>query len=336
MPLQSSTSNKLETLVKLAKQSEEAGRTQDAITKFEEAAALDPSQLFLFEELASLYMQAAQPDDAELVLRKAVNLSPDAGFEKYFYLAQLLGNTDEALSNATKGIDVMKAEIRSLSASRKNRKEELQQFLVSAHCSIAEICLGIIEDSNDPALAQTMDIQVEKEILQALAICTENSISEQEALIALANLRLSQARIEDAREAMNRVLSTMSNGLRMLEQKKFSDAVLVEAMETLPPLDIRIAIGKQLMEVALWIEAEAVLSSVLHECDFNVEVWYLLAVTNWKLSRLNEARECLEQTQITLQRPDGYDGVLEADMIDKLHNELKKISANRVHDGMEE
>ncbi|KAI0558128.1 hypothetical protein FGB62_233g016 [Gracilaria domingensis] len=297
-------------LLKDAKAYETAGQMQDAVSKLEQAVSLKPDDSEIYEELASLYLQLTRSDDALQAFRMAIKLKPNEGFEKYTYLAQLLGNTEEAVVSTRKGIELIKMEIMSIDKSEKARLQELREFQASAHCAVAEIFLGVIEERNDPALAKKLDVEVEKEIMEALALSVEGSASEQESLIALANLRLSQGRTVDAKEAMDDI----------------SDALIVSAMEKLPPMEIRIAVGKQLMEVDLWAEAEAVLSSVMYECDFNVEVWYLIAVTHWKRRQVSAARECLEQTRAILQRPDGYDGELEEVMIDKLYEELEKIS----------
>lgn len=316
----------VEDLVRDARVLEASGDIQQAVSKLEEAVNQKSADAGLLEELASLYMQATRSDDAERTLRMAISLQPETGFEKYAYLAQLLGNTEEAVSHARKGIEIIKADIMSLDKSEDDRIQQLRRYQASAHCATAEICLGVIEESNDPALAERMDLEVEKEIMEALALSTEGSDSEQEALIALANLRLSQGRELEARESMVRVLRRMSDSLTMLEREDITDDVIVSAMESLPAMEIRIAVGKQLMEVQMWSEAESVLSSVMYECDFNVEVWYLLAITHWKRKQPSEARECLEQTRAVLGRPEGYDGELDEYMIDRLYAELEKIS----------
>lgn len=324
--LKQSPTVSVEDLLRDARVHEASGNIQEAVSKLEEAVSLRSTDAALYEELASLYMQATRSDDADRALRIAISLQPESGFEKYAYLAQLLGNTEEAVSYARKGTELIRADIMSLDKSQHDRIQELRQYQASAHCATAEICLGVIEESNDPALAERMDVEVENEIMEALALSTEGSDSEQEALIALANLRLSQGREFDAKDAMVRVLGRMSDGLSMLEREDIADDVIVIAMESLPAMEIRIAVGKQLMEVKMWAEAESVLSSVMYECDFNVEVWYLLAITHWKRKQLSEARECLEQTRAILRRPDGYDGELDDDMVDRLYEELDKIS----------
>lgn len=313
----------VESLLSTARQLEENAQFEQAIEHFEKALQQRPQDADLQEEIASLYMQVARPDDAERAFRSAISARPDSGFEKYAYLAQLLGNTREALAHAQRGLELIRAEQSSMGDSiDEQRVEELRGFEASSHCAIAEICLGIVEDSNDAAVAAELDVEVEKSVMAALALSTEGSDLEVEATLSLANLRLSQGRREDARIGMHRVLKCMAGGLQQLEQGDGSDETVGRALESLPSLEMRIAIGKQLVEVELWFAAISTLGSVMWECDFNVEVWYLLAVAYWKLGDHGEARNALEQTRSVLKSAEGYDGELEEEMIDKLYKEL--------------
>lgn len=311
-------------MLQKAREYEASGNFDEAVPLFEKALALRSSpDVELCEEIASAYMQAGRPDDAERMFRGAVSAEPNSGFEKYAYLAQLLGNTEEALQLARRGIEIMRADVMSLdSNAEQDQITELRKYEASAHCAVAEICLGIIEDSNDPEVAKRLDVEVEKAVMAALGLSEEGSESEVEAMLSLANLRLSQGRRDDAIESMKRVLLRMSPGLEMLETGDNSDATIGRALALLPSLEFRIAVGKQLIEVEMWRAAIATLGSVMWECDFNVEVWYLLAVAYWKLGDVSEARGALESTRAVLRSPDGYDGELEDAMIDKLGREL--------------
>lgn len=330
-----SSSVNIDEILEKARGCEGSGNFKEALLLFEKALALKCSDAELCEEVASVYMQAGHPDGAKRMFRAAINLEPHSGFEKYAYLAQLLGNTEESLQIARRGIELINAEIMSLdSEAEQDRIAELHGYEASAHCAVAEICLGIIEDSNDPELAKKLDVEVEKAVMAALGLSEEGSVSEMEAMVSLANLRLSQGRRDDAVESMKRVLLRMSPGLEMLETGDNSDVTVAGALNLLPPLEIRIAVGKQLVEVEMWRAAIATLGSVMWECDFNVEVWYLLAVAYWKLGDTSEARGALESTRAVLRSPTGYDGALEEDMIDKLYRELDSKVAD--DDAMQE
>lgn len=223
---------------------------------------------------------------------------------------------------ARRGIDLMRGERAGLSAGMEARERELRAFEVRAQCSVAEICLGCIEESESIEVARRMDSEVERAVMEALALCGEGGQGEVEALVALANLRLSQGRRDEAKSAMGRVFSLMEGGLKLLEGEHVPDDRVVAALKALPGLEVRIAVGKQLVEVDMWMEGIVVLMSVMWECDFNVEVWYLLAVAYWKLGDFDEAKSALESTRQVLRNAQGYEGELEEHMIDKLYKEL--------------
>lgn len=312
-----------------AQLAEEKGDYDVAIAMLEKALVIKSTDAQVFEELASLYTQAGRVEDAERALRQAIELRPDDGFEKYANLGQILGNCDEALRMITKGIDVLKREAMGVQRDD-DRFRELKTYEASAYCAMAEICLGIIEDSNNPEVARKMDVQVEKAVMEALALSEEGGETEIEAVVALANLRLSQGRREEAAIAMQRVLTRMTNGLQMLESADQDDHIVVEALQRLPPVEMRIAVAKQLVEVESWRTAIAVLGSVMWECDFNVEVWYLIAVAYWKLGEIDEAKAALEGTRAVLRNPEGYDGQLDEEIIDKLWKKLGEYAAASV------
>lgn len=331
-------SDNVDEMLQKARECEATGSFNASVSLFENALRIISSpNAELFEEVASAYMSAGRPEDAERMFRRAISAQPNSGFEKFAYLAQLLGNTEEALQMARRGIDIMRTEITSLdSESEREQIADLRRYQASAHCAVAEICLGIVEDSNDPAVAKQLDVQVEKAVMEALGLSEEGSESEVEAMLSLANLRLSQGRREDAVESMKRVLLRMSPGLEILETADNSDNNIARALELLPSLELRIAVGKQLIEVELWRAAIVTLGSVMWECDFNVEVWYLLTVAYWKLGDVSEARGALESTRAVLRSPDGYDGELGEDMIEKLERELGNMSARGNDNGTQE
>lgn len=334
--------NNFEDKLTRARELEEAGQPESAIPIYENLIALKPENHTVHEEVAEIFMGNGNAEKAEKHFRAAIKLCPDDGFEKYAYLAQIIGNTEEALSFAQKGVEIIEMKASNLNQLNTNdvkssdgmdkddleeQKTELREYEASAHCAVAEIALGIIEDSNDPSVAAKMDVLVEQSIMSALAVSKTGSNCEIEATLTLANLRLSQGKKDEARNAMTRVFECISEALNELDQdsNRTDEQVIVGALQKLPSMEVRIAIGKQLMEVGLWMGAIHVLSSILWECDFNVEVWYMLSVAYWKESDIDEARHALESARKVLHSPEGYDGTLDEELIDKL---LKKLDCN--------
>lgn len=330
--IMSSISNSInnEEQLSRARKLEQDGHIEEAISAFEALLIDKENDAQLHEELALLYMQAGTKQQAEHNLRVAIRVKPHTGFEKYAYLAQLLGNTVEALNLAQRGVDLIRTESAQLCPQQHaERLADLHQFAASANCAVAEIALAIIEDSNDPAVAASMDVQVEQAVTAALAVCDPGTNAEVEAILSLANLRLSQGRHQEARSAMTCIVHKMAAPLECLDSDDVNDSDAGDAIESLPPVEIRIAIAKQLIEVEMWQSAVSVLSSIMWECDFNIEVWYMLAVAYWKLGDIAEAQSALSTTRHVLHNPDGYDGDLEEQMIDKLLTEIGTSNDSR-------
>lgn len=314
-------SGNLTAVLAAATEQADSGEFGVAAGLFAHAASLAPRNVEILGSLGEVLMEAGRPDEACEALRKAIELSPAAGFEKFMYLSQLLGNTMEAVEVSRSGLEVLRRE-KHASGCDPARHEELAGYEVSALCGIAELLLGIIEDSNDQTVADKLDGDVERAISEALGVCIPESQSEVEASMALANLRLSQARREDARAAMERVATAMRPGLDVLEDENGGDAAIVKGIGMLPPLPIRLAAGKQLVEVELWNEGIDVLSSTLYECDFNVEVWYLLALAFHETSASDPALAALDQARAALQNPEGHVGLVADSMLDDLETRI--------------
>lgn len=297
------------------------GNFEDAVNVLAEATQRDPENAELVESLAQSLLDAGRPEEAMASFKRAVELQPSKGFEKYMDLAQLMGNSLDAVDVWRKGIHVLREE--KSCTSDATRVNELIEYEVSALCSTAESLLGYIEESGDQAVADRMDSEVETAICEAIAVAREGSPSELEASVALANLRLSQGRVDEARVAMERVVYRLRPELQAVEAwsndtTTEDDTKLIDALEKLPPMDVRIAIGKQLVEVEQWPDAVAVLSSVLHECDFNIEVWYMLAISFVQTGDPQSAQAALDSARHVLANPDGYVGQLEEGMLDQL------------------
>ena len=171
---------------------EENGDLISAIACYRNAASLRPDAVSAADALASAYMENGDPANAERELRRAISLEPQGRFERYAYLGQLLGNTEEAVQSFRSALDCITKERDDPGAVTEERKHQLIEYEASTHCAIAEILLAIIEDSNDHALAARMDAHVEQSVTAALGICSSGDLPETEALLALVSRARSQ------------------------------------------------------------------------------------------------------------------------------------------------
>lgn len=339
-PASARASSNLAAILASAAAHADDGDFDAAAADYSRASALAPKNVAVFDGWGDALIEAGRPDEAAPVLRRAIARAPGARFERYMDLAQVLGCTMEAVDVSREGIQVLRRERAGVGVER---AKELAVFEVSALCGMAECLLGVIEESNDQAVADRFDGEVEKIVGEALALCCEGSVGEIEAALALANLRLSQGRAAEARVAMERVVGGMRDGLDVLESEggdADSGEHVVKGLEMLPPMEMRIAVGKQLVEVQMWAEAVAVLSSTLHECDFNVEVWYMLVAAFYSADEKEQAKAALENLKNILASPDGFAGKLEDEAVGQLEALLGKKhtfgGAGSVNDKMED
>lgn len=313
----------VEQLLSSAAEQLDTGNTDSAIDIYRKATSLHPNNLVASDVLAEALLDTGQPEAAEEELRRGIALRDDK-FERHMYLGQLMGNTEDAVHQFRAGLQLLQKERASAS---EERCRELDTYEASAHCAIAEILLAVIEDTNDHTVAERLDKEVQKAVMSALATAEDGSAQETEAILALANLRLSQGRKEDAKAAMVNIARALGEGLALLDDGDGEEQSVKKALEILPPLEMRIAIGKQFIETELWTEAIAILASVMCECDFNVEVWYLLAVSYWKMGDFEEARSTLQGLASVMNSPEGFDGTLTEDMVPKLLAEIEKSAS---------
>jgi tetratricopeptide (TPR) repeat protein len=219
-------------------------------------------------------------------LMQAVSLSPDSGYDKYLYLAQLSCGY-EAVQYLTKALELLSLEYQRLTAT--NSVQELKLIVkksCSALCSTIEIFMT--DCCDDPVAEQ----KCEEYISQALQLDQSNP----EVLQTLASIRLSQCRTIDAQEAITAAVNTWIN------QQPTSPLF--------PPYENRINQAKLLMETENHELALTVLKTALLENDQDIQVWYLFGwcyyilgggpddttpIPNMKEESLNyfeDAREC--------------------------------------------
>lgn len=126
-------------------------RYNEAKDFFRRALKLEPHNLEFLDTYGAVLAEVGPPDEALQVLQTALQVSPDAGFEKYMYLGQLCEG-DGAVQHVRKGISILETELQQAQAEgagggaeeaeeAEEQVAELSAQLCSALCSLAELLL---------------------------------------------------------------------------------------------------------------------------------------------------------------------------------------------------
>eukprot|EP00963_Diacronema_lutheri_P001926 scaffold126_cov315-Pavlova_lutheri.AAC.23 len=248
------------------------------------------------------------------VFRKAVQLSPDHGFEKYLYLGQMIQGND-SLECMRKGIDVLE---RELLVADGPRLDELQTELCRAVCALAEATLNHAEE---PA-------SVQEEVVQLLEKAASLDESCPEPLQVMASLYIE---VDKPLEALDRLKKSMSLWFSFepshgsQNQDKHEDESLEGEM---PPYEFRFETAKLLLELGEFETAGEVLEGLLEETDSSLDVWYLLAISQHSLGDHDDARESVRAAAKLMKgmSPDDEYVLMFAELHESIELALKQES----------
>lgn len=223
-------------------------------------------------ELAALnllglaHIELGDIDVARPVLLRAVEIDGDGshdealggGPEKFLWLAQISeeGGQD-SVDWYEKGAVVLRRQIAELSAkaSRTEQDEaalgEKRQSLAGVLCAVAEVYM------TDLSWEEDAEGRCEALVTEATMVCPASAETWQ----TVANVRISQERIEDAKGALGRSIEVWKD--------------LPEGDIKVPEFATRVSLARLLMEVGMEPEAMWVLERLVIEDDESVETWYL-------------------------------------------------------------
>ncbi|KAI1863816.1 uncharacterized protein JN550_009314 [Neoarthrinium moseri] len=265
-------------LVQMATFQISEGNAEDALALATQA--LDASQpgsdgtLAALNVLGQINIELGDFDAARSFFLRAVAIDQDGrrsedvggGPEKFLCLAQLSeeGGND-SVRWFEKGAAALKAQIQDLEeeagrrrtarAEEKQEKEmqveELRRKHAMTLCSVAEIYM------TDLSWEADAEQRCEALVTEATMVAPDFAESWQ----TLANVRISQTRIEDARAALRRSMELWKD--------------LPSADPSVPDFPSRVSLARLLMEVEMEQEALEVLERLVGEDDQSVEVWYL-------------------------------------------------------------
>eukprot|EP00903_Cladosiphon_okamuranus_P020008 g18379.t1 len=236
----------------LLDQARNAGDPFLAATLYKKVLQARPHDTTVMGEAADLMLHVGETAAAKEVLARSILLGPEEGPDKYLYMAQLHEGR-EALGHYEKGLELL---LKQLSAAEtKEAEAALRQRVCMAYCSVGELFLTDL----------CFDQDAETRCQDALDGSMRYDYGGPEPLNALANLRLSQSKPEDAAKSAEEAFRRL--GL----------------CEPPPDHEFRVSLAKVLVEcssvnASCSDKALQVLNGLMQEDDENVELWYLMAV----------------------------------------------------------
>ncbi|KAI4267292.1 MAG: hypothetical protein LQ337_008423 [Flavoplaca oasis] len=252
--------------------------------------ALGLNALPVLNLLAEINLEIGDADEARKYFSQASQLDPDGsipeslggGVEKFLWLAQL---SDEGGRDSVawfeKAITILRNDITS--TFEPALKAQQSRKLAAALCSVIELYM------TDLSWEPDAESRCESLITEAILIAPESA----ETLQTLANVRISQERIDEAKKALTDSLSLWKE--------------LPSGTENVPDFPTRISLARLLMEVGMENDAMEVLERLIEEDDTSVEAWYL---GGWCAYLTAEQSKSIRGTAMT---PNGTKGVQDSE-----------------------
>ncbi|GJE88637.1 TPR-like protein [Phanerochaete sordida] len=298
----------------------------------------EPSHAAAREMLGVIQLETGELDAAKQTFETLIPPHPDAPSppppSAHLYLAQL---SDEDPQNALKhyqaAVDVMVGQLKGKeravdSANASEDETEQKQNIVRALIAMVEIWM-------DPSYDLCFDPAAEKNCEELINMALQIDPGNSEALQALASVRLSQQREDDAKQCLEQAW-TQWKDLEPDDQR-------------LPPIPTRLALVKMFLELELFEPALLVLTGVMAFDDQEVEAWYLegwcfclmaeraqeaggaFQELTWEqLAR--DARDCLDTCKMLHEAQEHPD----APLLEHVHELIGKLAAQGVQPSPED
>ncbi|KAI4121351.1 MAG: hypothetical protein LQ338_006414 [Usnochroma carphineum] len=265
--------------------------------------------------LAEIHLELGDADAARKLFLDAVGLDPEGsipenqggGAEKFLWLAQLSeqGGHD-SVKWFEKGIKVLRDDL-ALTSSTEVQAQKGKK-LAAALCGIVEIYM------TDLSWELDAESRCESLVTEALLVAPDSS----ETLQTLANVRISQTRVEEARKAL-------TDSIELWKDLPAGD-------EGVPEFPARISLARLLMEVEMEEEAMEVLERLVEEDDTSVEAWYL---GGWCMYLTAEKKKQTQMATDGTSNPDVEDEARRAPLIssrDWITNSLRLYEIQNYED----
>ncbi|VDM16878.1 unnamed protein product [Hydatigera taeniaeformis] len=260
-----------------------------ALSQLDRLQPTEENQMLKIEALQSfgfLLLDEGRFEEAKENLQKAVELSPDEGYEKYMYLAQM-SKGSEAVALYQVGIDIIKRSLEATSETDISIQEKLKRALSNAYCAISEIYTTDLCD----------EPEAESCCLEAVENAKQADESNPQAWLSAANVLAIKARDDEARQALEKCHSLywprVEQAISTIRSRESGSANAVDNDEEIGAFDLEelsgIPFGAHLqmatlmMELDMFERAAEILEAMLEEDDGDVEIFYFLTVIGKKL-----------------------------------------------------
>ncbi|KAH9945181.1 uncharacterized protein BXZ73DRAFT_73368 [Epithele typhae] len=228
----------------------------------------------------------------------------------HLYLAQLSDDDPQAaLRHYQAAVDILSGQLKG--KERATDAPDSGDDEAETRRSVVRALIGMVEIWMDPSYSLCDDPAAEKTCEDLLGLALQTDPGNTEALQALASVRMSQERPDDAKVCLEQAW------------KSWKDLDLDDPR--LPPIPSRLAIVKLFLELSLYTPALLVLQGIMASDDQEVEAWYLegwcfflmaeqAKENGGKLDELTweelarDSRDCLETTQmlhLSQEHPDA-------------------------------
>lgn len=243
------------------------------------------------------------------LLPPSPNAPPTPPPSAHLYLAQLSEDDPTgALQHYRAAIDIFSAQLKGKERAVKQASND--EVDAELRASIVRALIGMVEIWMDPSYDLCFDPNAEKTCEDLLNLALTTDPGNAEALQALASVRLSQQRPEDAKNCLEKSWAS------------WKDLDPDDARS--PPIPTRLSLVKMFLELSLFTPALLVLHGVMSTDDQEVEAWYLEGWCFFLMSEqakesggtlddlgweelAKDARDCLETCQVlhvNQQHPD--------------------------------
>ncbi|KAL6251152.1 hypothetical protein RBB50_001360 [Rhinocladiella similis] len=215
---------------------------------------------------AEIELALGDGDSARQNFSRAAQIDPNGALvsaEPWLWLAQLCEEGGrESISYFEKGTEVLRNEIDVLEdddaqalSETTNILDEKRAKLSDTLCAMAEVYM------TDLSWEEDAEQKCETFVTEAVAVCPEHLSAG--VLQTLASVRISQERVDDARQALRRSMEI------------WKDIPADTESSSRPDFATRVSLSRLLMEVEAEPEAMTVLEGLTREDDQSVECWYL-------------------------------------------------------------